>query len=262
MAGARRGVNAVVLAGGSPDAVSRSHGDGPNKAFVRVGGVALVARVIGALRASPRIARIVAVAPPAAHADPALAAADEIRADGARIAVSLAAGLAGCAPDESVLIAASDLPVLSSAAIAEFLDGAAARELDAAYAIVGYRDHHAAFPDVPHTWARMREGRFCGGGLVILRPRALPALQAVLDDLGAARKSPLRLASLFGWDIVAQFVLGRLSIGAAERRASAILRAPVGAVRCVHAEIAVNVDRPSDVALANGMLAPAAKNAR
>jgi GTP:adenosylcobinamide-phosphate guanylyltransferase len=253
-------VNAVVLAGGPPDAVSAASPGLANKAFLPIGGVPLVARVIAALRDAPEIERIVAVAPPGALASTALAGADERRPDGARMVESLQSGLAGRPPDELVLIAVSDLPVLTPAAIAEFVAGARARDLDVAYAIVHQRDHVARFPGVPHTWAKMADGRFCGGGLVALKPRVMPALQTVLDDLGAARKSPLRLAALFGWDIVPRFALGSLTIAAAERRAAAILRAPVGAIRCTHAEVAINVDRPSDVALANGLVAAAAKS--
>jgi hypothetical protein len=32
------------------------------------------------------------------------------------------------------------------------------------------------------------------------------------------------------------------------------MRVPVGAIRCTHPEIAVNVDRPGDVALAEALL--------
>ena len=254
-------MNAVVLAGGAPDAVSATVPDLPNKAFVQIGGIALVERVIAALRSAPAIARIIVVAPSAMHAHPTLAGADERRADGVRMVESLASGLTGAPVDELVLIAASDLPVLSAAAIADFLQGAQARDLDVAYAIVSRRDHLAAYPGVPHTWAKMVEGRFCGGGLAALKPRVLPALRGVLDDLGAARKSPLRLAALFGWDILPRFALGSLTVEAAERRASAILRAPAGAVRCAYPEVAVNVDRPSDVGLANGLVGAAAKRA-
>lgn len=254
-------MNAVVLAGGAPDAVSATVPGVPNKAFVEIGGVALVARVIAALRSAPAVERIIVVAPQAMHAHPALAGADERRADGARMVESLESGLAGAPPDDLLLIAASDLPLLSAAAIADFLQQAQARELDVAYAIVSRRDHAGAYPSVPHTWAKMVEGRFCGGGLVALKPRVLPALRGVLDELGAARKSPLRLAAIFGWDILPRFALGSLTIGAAERRASAILRAPAGAVRCAYPEVAVNVDRPADVPLANGLVGAAAKRA-
>jgi GTP:adenosylcobinamide-phosphate guanylyltransferase len=252
-------MNAVVLAGGPPDAVAATSPGAANKAFVAIGGVPLVARVIAALRSASDVERIIVVAPPATHADPALAGADERRADGARMIESLVSGLAGLPAGEPVLVAASDLPVLTAAALAAFVAGARERELDVAYAIVHQRDHAARYPNVPHTWARMAEGRFCGGGLATLRPRVIPALHGVLDDLGAARKSPLRLAALFGWDVAARFAIGSLSIAAAERRASAILRAPAGAIRCAHPEVAVNVDRPSDIALANGLAAAAAK---
>jgi GTP:adenosylcobinamide-phosphate guanylyltransferase len=252
-------VNAVVLAGGGPDAVSASDPRLPNKAFVEIGGIALVTRVIAALRSSPEIALITVVAPPATHGYAALAGADERRADGARMVESLESGLAGAPPDDLVLIAASDLPVLTAAAIDDFLERTRPRNLDVAYAIVSQREHRDRYPAVPHTWAKMAEGRFCGGGLVALKPRVLPALRGILDDLGKARKSPLRLAALFGWDILPRFALGSLTVAAAERRASAIVGAPVGAITCAYPEVAVNVDRPSDVALANGLVGAAAK---
>lgn len=252
-------MNAIVLAGGGPDAVSASDASLPNKAFIEIGGITLVERVIAALRSVPGITRIIVVAPVATHDRPALAGADERRADGARMVESLESGLAGAPPGELVLIAASDLPILTTAAVAEFLELARARDLDVAYAIVSQREHREAYPAVPHTWAKMVEGRFCGGGLAALKPRVLPALRGVLDDLGKARKSPLRLAALFGWDILPRFALGSLTVAAAEQRASTILGAPVGAIRCSHPEVAVNVDRPSDVALANGLVGATAK---
>jgi GTP:adenosylcobinamide-phosphate guanylyltransferase len=260
LANAERRVNAVVLAGGPPDAVAATAPGAPNKAFVEIGGIALVERVIASLRSADGIERIIAVAPPAMHGAAALSGADERRTDGPRIVESLAAGIAGLDRDALVLVAASDLPVLSTAAIAEFLEQAHARDLDLAYAIVEKRDHLARYPAVPHTWAKLAEGRFCGGGVVALKPRVLPALREVLDDLGAARKSPLRLAGLFGWDILLRFAVGTLTIAGAERRASAIVRAPAGAIRCRHPEIAVNVDRVTDIALANGLVSAAAKS--
>jgi GTP:adenosylcobinamide-phosphate guanylyltransferase len=251
-------MNAIVLAGGPPDVVTANAPHLPNKAFVEIGSVALVQRVITALR-SAGIAHIIAVAPAATHAHAALAGADERRADGARMVDSLASGLAGAPPDEPILVAASDLPLLTAAAIGEFLTQAQARDLDLAYAVVGQREHQDAYAGVPHTWAKMVEGRFCGCGLVVLKPRVLAALRGILDELGAARKSPLRLAAIFGWDILPRFALGSLTVAAAERRASAILHAPAGAIACSHPEVAINVDRASDVALANGLVEAAAK---
>jgi molybdopterin-guanine dinucleotide biosynthesis protein A len=244
-------LDAVVLAGGPPDAVAALEPGAPNKAFVTIGGVALVTRTIAGLSASSRIDRIVAVAPPSAAADPALAGASEVRGDGPRMLDSLRAGLEGFTEDALVVVAAADLPALDAAAVDEFVDAALARDLDIAYACVERRYHEAAFAGFPHTWARMRDGRFCGGGVAALRPRVLPALGSVLDALGTARKSPLRLAGIFGWDMLLRFALGRASIADAETRASALLGGVrAGAIRCTQAQIALNVDRVADVALA------------
>lgn len=250
-------LDAIVLAGGRPDAISALEPGAPNKAFVRIGGVALVARTIAGLRASSRIDRIVVVAPASAAAHPALAGASEVRGDGPKMFASLGAGLQGFTEDELVVVAASDLPALDAAAVDEFVDAALQRDLDLAYACLERRYHDAVYPEFPHTWARLREGRFCGGGVVALRPRVLPRLGMLLDQLGNARKSPLRLASLFGWDILARFAFGVLSIRHAEARASRLLGgARVGAIRCTLPQIALNVDRVEDVARANLRFAP------
>jgi GTP:adenosylcobinamide-phosphate guanylyltransferase len=245
-------LDAIVLAGGPPCDVAALEPGAPNKAFVRIGGVPMVARTIAGLRSSSRIDRIVAVAPPSAAAHPALATASEVRGDGARMIESLRSGLQGFTEDALVVVAASDLPALDAEAVDEFVDGVLARELDVAYACLERRYHVAAYPEFPHTWARMREGRYCGGGLIALRPRVLPRLGTFMDRLGAARKSPLRLAGLFGWDVLARFAIGRLAIADAEARASRLMGgARVGAIRCTRPQVALNVDRVDDVAKAN-----------
>jgi molybdopterin-guanine dinucleotide biosynthesis protein A len=248
-------MNAIVLAGGPPDAVAALAPGVPNKCFVPVGGKTLVERTLAALRDVPRIERIVAVVPSSARGDASLALADELRPDGSRIGESLRSGLAGFPPAELVLVASADLPVLNRASVEEFLDLAEREPADLIYACVERSVHRARFPEVPHTWAHLRDGTFCGGGCFALRPRIFPALERFLDRLGAARKNPLELAAIFGYDILARYALRSLSIAAAERRAGELLGAPVRAALCTHPEIAVNVDRPGDVALAERILA-------
>lgn len=55
--------------------------------------------------------------------------------------------------------------------------------------------------------------------------------------------------------MLARFAVGRLSIAQAEARAAKILGAPVRALISPYPETAVNVDRPSDVALARRLVA-------
>ncbi len=247
-------MDAVVLAGGPLDDIARLQPGAPNKAFVRIDGVTLVGRVLRALRGSREIGRIVVVAPPSVAGHPDLAPADEMRPDGVRITESLRSGLAGFAPDAAMLVVASDMPVLTAQAVEDFVGRLPALDADVVYGCVEKGVHLRQFPDVPHTWARMRDGTYCGGGIVGIKPRALPLLERFIEQLGAARKHPFRLASLFGWDMLARFAVGRLGVAAAEARASKILGAPVRALVSSYPETAVNVDRVSDVALAERLV--------
>jgi GTP:adenosylcobinamide-phosphate guanylyltransferase len=254
-------MNAVVLAGGPLDEIAALEPGAPNKAFVRIDGVTLVERTLRALRSSRQIDRIIVVAPQSAHAHPSLALSDERRVDGAHIRDSLRSGLRDFPPDRIVLVATSDLPILSPEAVDDFAREALVLDADVAYGCIERSVHLASYPDVPHTWARLREGTYCGAGLVALKPRALPALERFIERLGAARKNPLQLASIFGWDMVARFALRRLSIESAERRASQILGVAARAIVTPYAEAGVNVDRVSDVALAEKLVrsSPAAE---
>jgi GTP:adenosylcobinamide-phosphate guanylyltransferase len=247
-------LDVVVLAGGPTDSVARQQPGAPNKAFVEIAGLTLVGRVLIALRESPAIGKIVVVAPTSVREHADLAVADELRPDGRYITESLRSGLADLAPDHPVLVVASDLPVLTPEAVSDFAERAQRLDADVIYGCVEKRTHIARFPDVPHTWARFRDGTYCGGGIVAVKPRVLARLELFIEQLGAARKHPFRLASLFGWDVLARYAAGRLTIAQAETRGSKILGAPARALVSAYPETAVNVDRVSDIALADRLV--------
>ncbi len=244
-----------MLAGGPLDDVARLQPGAPNKAFVEICGVALVGRVIAALRASSTIGRIVVVTPPSQARHPALTLADELRPDGVHITESLRNGLHGFNADAATLVVASDLPVLAPSAVDDFVARVASLNADIAYGCVEKSTHVRRYPDVPHTWAHLRDGTFCGGGMVGIKPRVLPLLERFIERLGAARKHPFRLASLFGWDMLLRYALRRLTIAQAEDRAKELLGAPARAAISPYPETAVNVDRVSDVELARRLVA-------
>jgi len=247
-------MDALVLAGGPFDDVAAHTPGAPNKAFVEIAGVTLVERTLRALREAASIGRIIVVAPPAAHSRPALVLADELRPDGVRIRDSLSNGLTGLDPNAGLLVSASDLPVLTPEAIDDFVARARAAGADLTYGCIEKRVHMAKYPEAPHTWAPLREGTFCGTGFITLRPRVWPALEGVIERLGEARKNPLKLASLFGWRVLWRFALRRLSISQVEARASYVIGAKVRAIVSPYAEIGINVDRVTDIALAEKLL--------
>jgi hypothetical protein len=213
------------------------------------------------LRSAPSVGRIIAVAPPQTHHSSALAIADECRTDGTRIRDSLRSGLHGLHMDDDVLVSTSDLPVLTSQSIEDFIMRAKAKDADLTYGCVEKRVHVAKYPQVPHTWAPLRDGTFCGTGFITMRPRVFTSLERFIEQLGRARKNPLHLARLFGVRVLLRFALRQLSIAQAEARASQVIGAPVRAVISPFAEIGVNVDRVGDVALAANLLKRATPSA-
>jgi GTP:adenosylcobinamide-phosphate guanylyltransferase len=249
------GTTAIVLAGGPHDELAAKTPGAPNKAFVAIHGIALVERTLRALRSSSSIGRIIVVAPKRVHGHPALALANECRPDGERIRDSLRSGLEGLPPNADVLVSTSDLPVLTPESVDDFVFRASEKNADLTYGCLEKRTHMAKYPEVPHTWAHLRDGTYCGTGFITMRPRVFPSLERFIEQLGHARKNPLHLAKLFGWDVLLRFAVRRLSIHDAEQRASRIIGAPVRAVVSSYAEIGVNVDRVSDIALAERIVA-------
>jgi GTP:adenosylcobinamide-phosphate guanylyltransferase len=227
-----------------------------NKAFIPVGGIPMVTRVLQTLRTVSTIEQITVVAPTVALEDSALTLADVRRSSGDKIIESVQRGLSEADPDAMMLLAASDAPLLSTQSLQEFAQTLTSIDADLVYSIAERKAHERRFPGVPHTWARMRGGIYCGGAVFGMRPRVLSALTQFLDELASARKSPLRLARAFGWDVVLRFVLGMLPVSAAEARATALLGYQVRAVVSAP-DLAFNVDRKSDLALAERFLGTA-----
>lgn len=250
-----RSVDAVVLAGGPP--APELTGSALPKAFAQVGSATMVEHVLGALRGVARVRRIALVAPAPLPFEVASAASLAVPARGGLLD-NLSAGLAaldrarevaetvGPAP-APVLVAAADVPLLTSPAVAEFLDAAEAASADAAYAIVRREDVVRAAPAVRKTFVRLVDGVFTGGALVLLRPGAFERARPLIERVVRARKRPWELARLFGLGTIVGLATGRLRIAALERRAEA-LGVRARAVVCRDAGVALDVDTPEMLA--------------
>ncbi|HLW47091.1 MAG TPA: NTP transferase domain-containing protein [bacterium] len=251
---ASRSVDAVVLAGGPP--APELTGGALPKAFAPVGSATMVEHVLAALRAVPDIRRIVLVAP--APLPPHIAAAASLSVPArAGVLDNLAAGLAVLeeAPEHGglrsaaapVLVAAADVPLLTSPAVAAFLDAGRAAAADAVYAIVPRDEVVRVAPGIRKTFVRLADGVFAGGGLVLLRPGAFERARPLIERAVRARKRPWELARLFGLGTLVGLATGRLRIAALERRAEA-LGVRARAVVCQDAGVALDVDTPEMLA--------------
>ena len=249
---------AIALAGGALEADFNAAGYvAPNKAYLSVGGEPMLIRVLRALRSAHSVARIRCITPPddLARLSAAAQLYDDVIEPGHDLISSLLAGLGGLAATERALVVATDLPLLLGSHVDAFAALAAATPCDIGYGFVERSAHEHTFPYVRHTWVRLREGTFCGGGLSVMRAGTAPQVQEVLRRFTAARKSPLSLAALFSYRLMLKAVLGTLRIAEVEQRANQISGLVCRGLLCSQPELAVNVDRLEDLRTVEQLIA-------
>lgn len=243
--GGQAGASGGTQSGGGRHATGMPHPS--NKALIDYRGSPLVAHVLRALRDSAAVGKIVYVGEPDARLDGLY---DVQVPGGTRMVDSLALGLGaalGSSEDGPVLLVSSDIPWVTGGTIEQFSLEARALRVGAeraalVYPIVPEAAAKRDFPDQRRTYAKLREGRFTGGNLILLRREAVPALLPQIDRLYRARKNPLALAFLIGLDVLFALLLGRARLPKLEERVSKILGAPVRALPTEAASLAADVD--------------------
>jgi len=259
--GARRRYTALVLAGsrGAADPVASAAGL-PNKALVPVAGRAMLLRVLDTLRQCPEIGRIVLCLddPGLVERLPELAAtlaAGEIVAIAAARspAASVLAALEQLSEPLPLLIATADHPLLTPAMVRYFLG--ALGDAEAAAAVAAEAVIAPAYPETRRTYIRLRGGAYSGCNLFAFTGADAARAAWFWTRVERYRKQPWRLFAAAGpWSLLL-FLLGRLDLAAAVERLSTILGIRLRVVTMPFAEAAIDVDKPSDLALVEKIFA-------
>lgn len=227
-----------MLAGGrSDDPLAKRFGV-PSKCFVPFRGRPLVEHVLGALAASGLTTLVVGPEHP-------LEPAPRLRLpDRGGMLENLEAALEAT-PSERVLVASGDMPFLSAEAIRYVLGQAPRAGL--VYCVVRKEEIERSFPGMRRTYARLREGSFTGGNVILLDKALFGSALGLARKVVALRKNPLALAQMIGWSVLFKLLLGRLSIPELETRASRLLGAPARALVVPFAGVGVDIDKEEDL---------------
>ncbi len=254
-------VAALVLAGsrrGEEDPVARAAGV-PLKVLAPLAARPLLAHVLAALKHTPGIGRIAVVADEPArlrthpHLTPLLQEGVELLPAGTQLVESVASGIARLGLP--LLVTTGDHPLLEPRAIRRFLDEAHASGADLAAAVVPRSIFQRRFPHSRRTWWRFREDGYAGANLFLLRTPRAERLLAWWRGLESGRKRPWRVAAALGPGLLLGYLTRRLTLAAATAALSARLGLSFRAVPLDVPELAVDVDRPDDLALAAAILA-------
>lgn len=239
-------VDAIILAGAPAGRDLDPDGSLTGRAMVDIGGKTMLQRVVDALRGCPSISRIVAVG--------------EVEAEGIDIVVepgvdlieNIRCGLDRLDGAGPVLISSSDVPLLTSEAVSDFLKTALPLEVDLAYPVISRDRCESGFPGLKRTYLKTADGVFTGGNLMLARPEFLRDNWKAIADAYAARKQVFRLARMIGLQVLARCIVGQfvpsiLKLAYLEAAVSRMVNARVAVVISSYPEIGEDVDKPSDL---------------
>jgi GTP:adenosylcobinamide-phosphate guanylyltransferase len=253
---------ALVLAGerGEGDPVAHAAGV-DHKCWARVGGEPMLVRVVDALRASRAVGRIALSIDPAAFGQAPPALADEhsagrletlATAETPCLSILAAAEVLG--QPYPLLITTADHALLTPEMVDHFCAAAEVAGADVAAGLASEGVILERYPDSRRTYLRFRDGRRSGANLFAILSEA--GLQAVTfwRRVETQRKRPWRLARAFGPRALLGYLFGRYTLDGAMREASRVLGVRATAVDLPFAEAAIDVDKPGDLTLAEGIL--------
>ncbi|WP_029605829.1 nucleotidyltransferase family protein [Kozakia baliensis] len=242
----------LVLAGsrdGAQDPLAHLGGVA-HKALLPIVGTPMILRVLNTLRATPGLGPMaVSIENPDAIRPLIGDAMILPTAKGPSGSVAIALERLG-AP---LLVTTADHPLLRTEWIAQFLMEAEGK-WDLAVAVANRTVIERDVPGTKRTYIRLRDLQFSGCNLFWLGTIKARRVVELWQKLERDRKKPWRMAATLGWGILLRAVTGRLTRDALYRRIEKLTGAKVLLIELSDGRAAVDVDKPSDLALVEKIL--------
>ncbi len=253
-------MDVMITAGGIPrqDEPLYSYTQGGYKAMLDIAGKPMIQWVISAADASPLVDRIVLVGLLLAMDITCEKPVAFVENQGEMIA-NIQAGaqevLRLNPAAEKLVLLSSDIPAITTQMVDWFIGAINETDHDLYYSIIQRDVMEARFPGSRRTYTRMKDGEFCGGDVVAMRPQTILRDSPLSVKLTAARKSSLKQASLLGFDTLFLLLLHQLSLKEAETIVSKRLGIRGRVIVFPHAEAGMDVDKPHQLEMLRADLA-------
>lgn len=258
-----RSVTVLLLAGSRPgtDPLAEAFG-AEAKALVPIEGEAMLSRVAKALLAEAEIKRIILLAQRLdliqQHADTSWLVGEprvamETASDS--VSASVSEALDRHEEDYPFLVTTADHPLLTGEMVRHFVSEGMAAGTDLAVGLVERKLLDAAYPGNRRTWMPFRGGSYSGANLFLLATPKVRRAIGFWQGIEHQRKKARAIMAAFGPFLFLGIALKLLNLRAALRIAARRLGLTAVPVELPWAEACIDVDKPSDHALASRILA-------
>ena len=247
-------MDVILTAGGIPSQKDPLHtaARGGYKAMIDINGKPMIQWVLNALSSAAKIERIILVGlPPVTDlnsAKPIIIVEEQgdllsnIRA-GCHEVSSQHTG------EEHVLLVAADIPLLEPHMVDWMVDQVSTSEADVNYGLVDKALMESTFPGARKNFITLKEQQICGGEMNAIRLKIAGSGDPVWQRLVEARKNPLKLASVAGYDTMFLLQLRQRTISEVEKSVQSHFGFTCRALLSPYPEIAADVDKPYQLAL-------------
>ncbi len=245
-------VDAVVLAGGNGADIDP---DSRFKGLIPIAGRPMVSWVIDALRRAESVAEIAVVVPTAEDLGPWVDSVDKLVVSNGSILDNVLAGAGAFRNERPIILITGDLPALTPEAVDDFVALSLASGADFTYPLIRKQDMIEQFPGSERTYVRLIDGQVTGGNMMLANPFLVEQNRKIGQALFDTRKSVFQMARVIGFRFVIKLGLGRLKVSEVEAKLTELFGGPSAAIYTSHASIGADVDKPVDIAVAEGVLA-------
>ena len=165
---------------------------------------------------------------------------------GKSVIESLKNGLQLC-QNEKIFVIPCDIPLATPKSFEDFASKSIESNADFSYSFVRKEISEEKFPNLRHTYVKLKEGTFCGGSFMMVSKSKFSKCEELFKKITEGRKEPLKLVSLFGFINIIKMLFHVLTIDELIKKGKELLGAEVFAMESKFPEMAFNVDKLEDL---------------
>jgi len=242
-------IDVLILAGARIDGALSEYSSAKHEALIKINNKPMVEYVIKAVINARLTDRAAIVGPEKEIKNSIDYKLDLIIDSGDSLIENIQRGIHKLNPQKNVMLISSDIPLITSEVIDEFIVLCEEKEADIYYPIISRENSDARFPGMKRTYVKLTEGSFTGGNMVIINPDVLSETLTWIKKAVLWRKKPLKLSKLLGVKILFKLLIGNLTLTEIEQRVAKLTGYKGRGMITEHPEVGFDVDKPSDLKL-------------